>query len=126
VGSRDKTAGNPYCSSVCCMYAIKQVLLSKEHDPEMEAHILHNDIRAYGKGFERYYERAKNTPGVRFTWSKVSVLGEDKETGAVRLRYRLNGTGMKVEDFDLVVLSVGFLSPAGEPGPCGQSRHQCQ
>ena len=111
VGSRDKTAGNPYCSSVCCMYAIKQVLLSKEHDPEMEAHILHNDIRAYGKGFERYYERAKNTPGVRFTWSKVSVLGEDKETGAVRLRYRVNGTGMKDEDFDLVVLSVGLLSP---------------
>jgi heterodisulfide reductase subunit A len=111
VGSRDKTAGNPYCSSVCCMYAIKQVLLSKEHDPDMEAHILHNDIRAYGKGFERYYERAKNTPGVRFTWSKVSVLGEDKETGAVRLRYRLNGTGLKDEDFDLVVLSVGLLSP---------------
>ena len=111
VGSRDETAGNPYCSSVCCMYAIKQVLLSKEHDPEMEAHILHNDIRAYGKGFERYFERAKNTPGVRFTWSKVSVLGEDKDTGAVMLRYRLNGTGMKDEDFDLVVLSVGMLSP---------------
>ncbi|MBN1103260.1 MAG: CoB--CoM heterodisulfide reductase iron-sulfur subunit A family protein [Deltaproteobacteria bacterium] len=111
VGSRDKTAGNPYCSSVCCMYAIKQVLLSKEHDPELEAHVLHNDIRAYGKGFERYYDRARNTPGVRFTWSKVSVLGEDRETGTVRLRYRLNGTGLKDEDFDLVVLSVGLLSP---------------
>jgi heterodisulfide reductase subunit A len=111
VGSRDKTAGNPYCSSVCCMYAVKQVLLSKEHDPEMEAHILHNDIRAYGKGFERYYERAKNTPGVRFTWSKVSVLGENEETGAVSLRYRLSGSAVKDEDFDLVVLSVGLLSP---------------
>jgi len=111
VGSRDKSAGNPYCSSVCCMYAIKQVLLSKEHDPEMEAHVLHNDIRAYGKGFERYYERAKKTPGVRFTWSKVSVLGEDRETGAVKLRYRVDGTGLKDEDFDLVVLSVGLLSP---------------
>jgi heterodisulfide reductase subunit A2 len=111
VGSRDKTAGNPYCSSVCCMYAIKQVLLSKEHDPEMEAHVLHNDIRAYGKGFERYYERAKNTPGVRFTWSKVSVVGEDGEKGSVKLRYRLDGAGMKDEEFDLVVLSVGLLSP---------------
>jgi len=111
VGSRDKTAGNPYCSSVCCMVAIKQVLLSKDHDPELEAHVLHNDIRAYGKGFERYYERARNTPGVRFTWSKVSVLGENRETGAVRLRYRLNGTGLKDEEFDLVVLSVGLLSP---------------
>jgi heterodisulfide reductase subunit A len=111
VGSRDKTAGNPNCSSVCCMYAIKHVLLSKEHDQELEAHVFHNDIRAYGKGFERYYERARNTPGVRFTWSKVSVLGEDKDNGAVRLRYRLNGTGLKDEDFDLVVLSVGLLSP---------------
>ena len=110
VGSRDKTAGNPYCSSVCCMYAVKQVLLSKEHDPELEAHVLHNDIRAYGKGFERYYERARNTPGVRFTWSKVSVLGEDQETGAIRLRYRLNGAGLEDEAFDLVVLSVGLLS----------------
>lgn len=111
VGSRDKTAGNPYCSSVCCMYAIKHVLLSKEHDPDLEAHVFHNDIRAYGKGFERYYERAKNTPGVRFTWSKVSVLGEDKETSAVRLRYRLNGTELRDEPFDLVVLSVGLVSP---------------
>jgi len=111
VGSRDKTAGNPYCSSVCCMYAIKHVLLSKEHDPELEAQVFHNDIRAFGKGFERYYERARNTPGVRFTWSKVSVLGEDKDNGGVRLRYRLNGTGLKDEDFDLVVLSVGLLSP---------------
>jgi heterodisulfide reductase subunit A len=112
VGSRDKTAGNPYCSSVCCMYAIKHVLLSKEHDPELEAHVFHNDIRAYGKGFERYYERARNTAGVRFTWSKVSVLGEDRDSGAVRLRYRMNGAVLKDEDFDLVVLSVGLLSPA--------------
>jgi heterodisulfide reductase subunit A len=111
VGSRDETAGNPYCSSVCCMYAVKQVLLAKEHDPDMEAHILHNDIRAYGKGFERYYERAKNTPGVRFTWSKVSILNEDKDTGTVRLRYRLNGSRVQDESFDLVVLSVGLLSP---------------
>ncbi|MEW6663724.1 MAG: 4Fe-4S binding protein [Thermodesulfobacteriota bacterium] len=111
VGSRDKTAGNPYCSSVCCMYAIKHVLLGKEHDPEMEAHVFHNDIRAYGKGFERYYERAKGLPGVRFIWSKVSVLGEDKETGAVRLRYRLNGTSVMEDAFDLVVLSVGLVSP---------------
>jgi heterodisulfide reductase subunit A len=111
VGSRDKSAGNPYCSSVCCMYAIKHVLLSKEHDPELEAHVFHNDIRAYGKGFERYYERAKSTPGVRFTWSKVSVIGEEKETGGVKLRYRASGSSLKDETFDLVVLSIGLVSP---------------
>lgn len=110
VGSRDTTVGNPYCSAVCCMYAIKQVILSKEHDPEVEAVILHNDIRAYGKGFERYYERAKNTPGVRFIWSKISILREMPETKNVLLRYLSNGTEVIDEEFDLVVLSVGLTS----------------
>jgi heterodisulfide reductase subunit A len=111
VGSRDLTADNTYCSAVCCMYAIKQVLLSKEHNPQIEAVILHNDIRAYGKGFERYYERAKNTPDVRFIWSKVSIVREIPETKNVLLRYRVNGTEVKDEEFDLVVLSVGLTSP---------------
>jgi len=112
VGSRDITAGNTYCSAVCCMYAIKQVNLSKEHDPQLEAVIFHNDIRAYGKGFERYYERTKNTDGVRFVWSKVSIVGELPGTKNVVLRYRVNGTEVREEEFDLVVLSVGLTSSA--------------
>jgi heterodisulfide reductase subunit A len=111
VGSRDTTAGNTYCSAVCCMYTIKQVILSKEHDPQLETVIFHNDIRAYGKGFERYYERAQNTPGVQFIWSKVSFVRELPGTKNIVLRYRLNGTGVKEEEFDLVVLSVGLTSP---------------
>ena len=110
VGSRDTTCDNTYCSAVCCMYAIKQVILSKEHNSELEAVILHNDIRAYGKGFERYYERAQNTPGVQFIWSKVSILKETPETKNVVLRYRVNGTEVKDEEFDLVVLSIGLTS----------------
>ncbi|MBW2340622.1 MAG: CoB--CoM heterodisulfide reductase iron-sulfur subunit A family protein [Deltaproteobacteria bacterium] len=113
VGSRDTTVDNTYCSAVCCMYAIKQVILSKEHDPDLEAVILHNDIRAYGKGFERYYERAKDTPGVSFIWSKTSVVREMPDTNNVLLRYRVNGTEVRDEEFDLVVLSVGLTSPAG-------------
>jgi len=113
VGSRDTTVGNPYCSAVCCMYAIKQVILSKEHDPDLEAVILHNDIRAYGKGFEQYYERAKNTPGVSFIWSKASIIREMPDTNNVLLRYRMNGTEVMDEEFDLVVLSVGLTSPSG-------------
>ncbi|MFH1383160.1 MAG: FAD-dependent oxidoreductase [Chloroflexota bacterium] len=111
VGSRDTTAGNTYCSAVCCMYAIKQVILSKEHDSRLEAVVFHNDIRAYGKGFERYYERAQNTPGVQFVWSKVSILGETPDTKNVVVRHRLDGTGVTDEEFDLVVLSVGLTSP---------------
>jgi len=113
VGSRDATAGHSYCSAVCCMYAMKQVILSKEHLPNLQAVVLHNDIRAYGKGFERYYERAKNTKGVRFVWSKASVLRETPGTGDVVLRYRVNGTGVQDEAFDLVVLSVGMSPPDG-------------
>ncbi len=112
VGSRDITTGNTYCSAVCCMYAIKQVILSKEHDSELEATIFHNDIRAYGKGFERYYQRAKDSPGVRFIWSKVSIVGEVSETKNVVIRYRASSTEMREGEFDLVVLSVGLTSSA--------------
>jgi heterodisulfide reductase subunit A len=108
VGSRDEQSGCTYCSAVCCMYATKQVILSKEHHPEIEAVILHNDIRAYGKGFERFYERAKAMPGVRYLWSKATLLEQDPETGKVVVRYRSNGTEVQDEQFDLVVLSVGL------------------
>ncbi|MBN2125210.1 MAG: CoB--CoM heterodisulfide reductase iron-sulfur subunit A family protein [Deltaproteobacteria bacterium] len=113
VGSRDEAAGCTYCSAVCCMYATKQVILSKEHHPEIEAVVLHNDIRAYGKGFERYYERAKNMDGVRYVWSKASILEERPETGGVVVRYRINGTEVRDEEFDLVVLSIGLTSGNG-------------
>ncbi len=111
VGSRDETAGCSYCSAVCCMYATKQVILSKEHHPEMEAVILHNDIRAFGKGFERFYDRARALPGVRYEWAKASILDERPDTGNVVLRYRVNGTEVRDEEFDLVVLSVGLHVP---------------
>jgi heterodisulfide reductase subunit A2 len=110
VGSRDESSNCTYCSAVCCMYATKQVILSKEHHPEIEVAVLHNDIRAYGKGFERFYERAKAMPGVRYIWSKASIVEEQRETGSVVLRYRVSGTEVRDEAFDLVVLSVG-LSP---------------
>ena len=95
------------------MYATKQLILSKEHHPEMEAVILHNDVRAYGKGFERFYERAKAMAGVRYIWAKASIKGEGAESGNVVLRYRVNGSGVRDEEFDLVVLSVGLAPSAG-------------
>ncbi|HAA33960.1 MAG TPA: heterodisulfide reductase, partial [Firmicutes bacterium] len=63
VGSRQVTeGGNSYCSAVCCTYTQKQVILTKDHYPEAECTVFHNDIRSYGKDFERYYERAENLP----------------------------------------------------------------
>jgi heterodisulfide reductase subunit A len=110
IGSRDTAIGNTYCSAVCCMYATKQVILAKDHDSELEATIFHNDIRAFGKGFERYYERAQNTPGVRYIWSKVSVVREVPKTKNVIIKFRSSSDEISEEEFDLVVLSVGLTS----------------
>jgi len=90
-----------------------KVILAKDHDSELEATIFHNDIRAYGKGFERYYERAQNTPGVRYIWSKVSVVREVPGTKNVVIRFRSSSDEISEEEFDLVVLSVGLTSSEG-------------
>jgi heterodisulfide reductase subunit A len=112
VGSRQVIeGGNSYCSAVCCTYTQKQVILAKDHDAEMEATIFHNDIRSFGKDFERYYQRAENLPGVRFIRSYVSIGKEIPETKNVTIRYSTPQDGVKEEEFDLVVLSVGMNPP---------------
>ena len=113
VGSRRVTEGdNSYCSAVCCTYTQKQVLLTKDHYPDVECTIFHNDIRSYGKDFETYYQRAADLPGVRFIRSYVSIGKEIPETKNVTLRYSTSDDGVKEEEFDLVVLSVGLNPPA--------------
>lgn len=113
VGSRRVTEGdNSYCSAVCCTYTQKQVLLTKDHYPDVDCTIFHNDIRSYGKDFETYYQRAADLPGVRFVRSYVSIGKEIPETRNVTLRYATSDEGVKEEEFDLVVLSVGLNPPA--------------
>ena len=74
VGSRQVLEGGAsYCSTVCCTYAQKQVILTKEHDADTECVIFHNDVRSYGKDFERYFQRAAELPGVRFIRSYVCL-----------------------------------------------------
>ena len=109
VGSRDMSIGRPACSCVCCMQAIKNAMLIKEKNPEIDVTICYMDIRAYGKGYEEYLERAKAL-GVRFLRGMPADVFADK-----------NGLVLQVEDTetaevmvlhpDLVVLSVG-ISPA--------------
>ncbi|TAK34867.1 MAG: CoB--CoM heterodisulfide reductase iron-sulfur subunit A family protein [Chloroflexota bacterium] len=112
VGSRAVTPGNnSYCSAVCCTYAQKQVILTKEHNTEADCTIFHNDIRSYGKDFERYYQRAEQLPGVRFIRSYVSIVREDPKTKNVTIRYATPDDGVKEEEFDMVVLSVGLNPP---------------
>jgi heterodisulfide reductase subunit A len=113
VGSRQVIpGGNSYCSSVCCSYIQKQVILAKDHDAETEATIFHNDIRSFGKDFERFYQRAEKLPGVRFIRSYVSIGQEIPETKNVTIRYATFEDGVKEEEFDLVVLGVGLNPPA--------------
>lgn len=112
VGSRRVTPGdNTYCSSVCCTYAQKQAILTKEHDADAECTIFHNDIRSYGKDFERYYERAEKLSGVRFIRSYVSIVREDPKTRNITIRYSTTDDSVKEEEFDMVVLSVGLNPP---------------
>ncbi len=112
VGSRQVVpGGNTYCSAVCCTYTQKQVLLTKEHDPNVEIVVFHNDIRAFGKDFERYFQRADSYSDVRFIRSYVSIGREIPNTNNVTIRYSDPDEGVKEEEFDLVVLSVGLNPP---------------
>ncbi|TYO99385.1 tungsten-dependent benzoyl-CoA reductase-related protein bamE [Geothermobacter ehrlichii] len=114
VGSRQVIpGGNSYCSAVCCTYTQKQVILAKDHDSGLDATIFHNDIRAFGKDFERFYQRAEKLEDVRFIRSYVTVVREDPKTKNVTIRYSTFDGGVKEEEFELVVLSVGLNPPAG-------------
>ncbi len=113
VGSRDSACEQNYCSSVCCMYATKEAIIAKEHLATIEPTIFFLDIRAFGKGFEAYYEAARKEHGIRFVRSFVSSVKEDPQSGDLRITYaQADGTVVE-EQFDLVILSVGLVPPAG-------------
>ena len=117
VGSRQvREGGNSYCSGVCCTYTQKQVILLKDHNPDAECTIFHNDIRSHGKDFERYYQRAAGLAGTRFIRSYVSIGKEIPETKNVTIRYATDQDGVKEEEFDLVVLSIGLNPPEDVKG----------
>ena len=110
VGSRDTKLGNGYCSSACCMYAIKEAIIAKEHNPNLQCTIFFMDVRAHGKEFDAYYNRAEEEYGVRFVRSRVSNVEEIQESSNLLVRYVEHGDP-KTEEFNLVVLSVGMRPP---------------
>ena len=113
VGSRDvNRCDHSYCSSVCCMYAVKEAAIAKEHSEHgLDTAIFFMDMRTYGKDFERYYDRAKDEQGVRFIRSRIHSISEDPETKGLILEYADEGGGLNIETFDMVVLSVGLETP---------------
>ncbi|HPA45910.1 MAG TPA: NAD(P)-binding protein [bacterium] len=107
VGSRDSACGNDYCSSVCCMAATKEAILAKEHEPDLDVTVFFLDLRAFGKDFDRYYERAQRL-GIRYIRSFVSRTYEMPDTKNISLTYFGSDFRQIEEEFDLVVLSVGL------------------
>ena len=111
VGSRDQNkCSNTYCSSVCCMYAVKEAMMAKDHiSGEFQATVFLMDMRTYGKDFEKYYMRAQEE-GVRFIRSRVHTITENEEQKLICTYVTEEGRN-EVETFDMVVLSVGMETP---------------
>lgn len=108
IGTRDVSCGNGYCSSVCCMYAIKEAIVAKEHEPDLEISIFYMDMRTQGKEFDYARLRAKEK-GIRFVKSRVAgVKGKGK---ALEISYVDEAGKHLKETFDMVVLPEGLESP---------------
>ncbi len=106
IGSRDKE--HDYCSSVCCMYATKEAILIKEHHPDIDCQVFMMDLRAFGKGYEEYYRRAREKYGVQYTRCRVSAVKEEPQTKDLWIRYQAEDGQLRQEKYGLVVLSVGM------------------
>jgi heterodisulfide reductase subunit A len=115
VGSRDARVGHSYCSGICCTYAIKQMILVKHHYPAAEVAIFHNDIRSFGKGFEDFYNRARQMQGARFIRKRISTIKENKRNNNLIVTYAADGHAIEEEEFEMAVLSVG-MSPSKSNG----------
>ena len=114
VGSRDiNHCDNGYCSAVCCMYAIKEAVIAKEHSHQpLDASIFYMDMRTSGKDFEKYYLRAQEEHGVRFIRSRVHSVEKIDTSDNLRVIYTTDDGACREEEFDLIVLSVGLEVPA--------------
>lgn len=119
IGSRDQQ--NPYCSSICCMYATKEAMLAKQRNPDVECQIFTMDERAFNKEYDLYYQEARDQFGIHYNRCRISSLDEDPKTGEVILRFPSGrkheesapGQGpIQEERFDLVVLAVGIRPPS--------------
>lgn len=111
VGSRDLEC-NQYCSSVCCMHATKEAIVAKEHsEGDLETDIYFMDMRAFGKGFDRYYERAKSEYNVSYRRCRLPVVEQASENGELLLNYLDEQGKLQKEHYDLVVLSTALIPP---------------
>ncbi len=113
VGSRDNNrCGNGYCSSVCCMYAMKDAMVAKEHSENgLDCTIFNMDIRSFGKDYEKYYLRAQHDAGINFVKARIHTIDPLPNSDDLRIRYADDDGKVQEEQFDIVVLSVGLQVP---------------
>jgi len=113
IGSRDYTGkrGQPYCSSVCCMYTCKEAVIAHEHMHQIEPTIFSMDVRAYGKDFDKYIIRAQEQYHVKYIRSRVSTCVEDPKTNDLILTYEDDDGKIIQDNFHMVVLAVGLNPP---------------
>jgi heterodisulfide reductase subunit A len=117
-GSRDATLGRSYCSRVCCMYTIKQAMLITGALPIVQVTCYYMDIRAFGKGYEQFFENAK-AMGIEFIKGKVGEIQEDPETHNLILSVEdisSNG-GKSKNEHQMVILSLGLTEATCPTGP---------
>ena len=117
VCSRDSNT-NIYCSRYCCMQAIKEAILLKEHDPDVDVTIFYIDIRAFGKGYEELYNRARDEFGVNFVKGRIAEIHEKDDKSLVTIGEDIVGGGVVESKVDLVILSVG-VAPVPLPEGIG-------
>ena len=108
VGSRDIACGQEYCSSVCCMYSTKEAIIAKEHESEIEPTIFYMDMRAFGKGFDRYYNSAQEKYGIKYIRCMASKVVEMQQTKNLRIKYLKENNTFAEEEFELVILATGI------------------
>lgn len=121
VGSRDiNRSGHGYCSSVCCMYAVKQAIMAQDHSTTpLECSIFYIDMRTQGKDFDRYYEKAKNN-GVRFINTRIHSIIRETDGDKLLLRYVEENGSVQEEAYDMVVLSTGLVINAASVDLAGR------
>ncbi len=108
VGSRDISAGNEHCSAICCMQAAKDAIITQEHLPKAKTTIFYMDIRAYGKGFDRFIDKARDRHDTTLINGRIASVESDPVTNDLTIHYITQDGKVSTRKFDMLVLSVGI------------------
>jgi heterodisulfide reductase subunit A len=111
VGSRSVKEGQlPYCSGVCCAHSVKEAMIVKDHEPDIDCHIFFHEQRSFGKGYEAFFRRAEDEYGIKFHRFREPMVQADDDGIVIKAD---DGQGLQEMAFDMAVLTTGFQPPTG-------------